>query len=155
VRDTRLPRCTTNRRLRDVFRVECEKKGLVDFAFSGAGLGGYNGGSYDHSDKCKGDQDIMHGVILLLRGSSELLLTLIIGPVRFFLNSTKRVLVIKMVLPVFHLSVTLTRDVIEALLADADPALLAPPFHQHPEEVAQLNAPGATKCRYKEFIPHT
>jgi len=31
----------------------------------------------------------MHGVILLLRGSSELLHTLIIGPIKFFLNSTK------------------------------------------------------------------
>ena len=51
---------------------------LVDLAFS-ARLGGDNCGGYDHSDECESDQDIVHGVLLLLRGSSEPFHTLIIG----------------------------------------------------------------------------
>ena len=104
-----------------------EKKSLVDFAFGRAGLGGDNGGGYDHSDECEGDQDIMHWVILLLRGSSELLHTLIIGWVRFFLNTTNRVLVINMVLPGVHLCVTLPKNLPESYLPG--PILLFWPCH--------------------------
>jgi hypothetical protein len=71
----------------------CEER-LVDFALGGAGLSGYNGWSYNHSDESEGDQDIVHRVILLSRSSSERLNTLIIGPVSFLLNPTKRLLVI-------------------------------------------------------------
>ena len=39
--------------------------GLVDLAFARAGFGGDNCGSYNHSDECESDQDVMHGVFLL------------------------------------------------------------------------------------------
>jgi hypothetical protein len=67
------------------------KKKSVDFAFTGAALGGDDCRSYNHSNKDEGDQDVMHWVILLLRGSSEPFNTLIIGGIGFFLNSTKLV----------------------------------------------------------------
>jgi hypothetical protein len=41
--------------------------GVVGF---GTGLGGHDGGGYDHSDKGEGDQEVMHGVFSLC-GSGE------------------------------------------------------------------------------------
>ncbi len=74
---------------------------LLGPGFRGARLGGDDGGGYDHSDEREGDEQIMHGSVLLLRSSSELFHRFIIGQVIRILNSTNLMYVIKTVLPVY------------------------------------------------------
>jgi hypothetical protein len=64
------------------------RTGLVQFGFGGAGLGGDDSWRYNHSDEGEGDQEVMHGGGLLGLSSSELFHSLIIGPIRKFLNPT-------------------------------------------------------------------
>lgn len=65
--------------------------GVVSF---GAGLGGHDGGGYNHSDKGEGDQKVMHGVFSLC-GSGEPASEKMIGGIGKCLNTTSIPLVMK------------------------------------------------------------